>query len=375
MAQAYTPGLMVSRGCRWRCRRLLPLTGDVLVQVGDRVSAQEVVARTFLPGDAIPVNLAKRLGISSSELSRSMLRTIGETVHAGEALARTKGFFGFFKAEFPSPSTGTIEAISKITGQVILRGAPNAVQTVAYLSGTIVEVIPNEGVVVEADVALIQGIFGIGGEAFGKICLVAKSPDEDLTENVITSEHRGMIVVGGRRITGAAVQKAIQVGVSAIVAGGIDDHDLREILGYDLGVAVTGTEKLGTTIIVTEGFGDIAMARRTFDLLASHAGREASVNGATQIRAGVMRPEIVIPLAVPLSDENRDAGRVAGALDLGSSVRVIREPYFGELGRVTGLPHEQVVLESESLARVVNVTLTNGSEVTVPRANVELIEG
>ena len=375
MAQAYTPGLMVSRGCRWRCRRLLPLSGDVLVQVGDRVGAQEVVARTFLPGDAVPVNLAKRLGISASDLSRSMLRKIGETVRAGDSLARTKGFFGYFQTEFPSPSAGTIEAISRITGQVILRGLPNAVQVVAYLSGTIVEVIPNEGVVVEADVALIQGIFGIGGEAFGRICLVAESPDEDLTENVITSEHRGMIVVSGRRITGNAVRKAIQVGVSALIAGGIDDHDLREILGYDLGVAVTGTEKLGTTIIVTEGFGDIAMARRTFDLLASHSGREASVNGATQIRAGVMRPEVVIPLAAPLSDESRDTGRVAGALDLGSSVRVIREPYFGALGRVTGLPHEQVVLESESLARVVNVTLADGSLVTVARANVELIEG
>ena len=163
--------------------------------------------------------------------------------------------------------------------------------------------------------------------------------------------------------------------MSAIVAGGIDDHDLREILGYDLGVAVTGTEKLGTTIIVTEGFGDIAMARRTFDLLSSHAGREASVNGATQIRAGVMRPEIVIPLAEPLSAERRDAGRVAGALNVGSSVRVIREPYFGDLGQVTRLPHEQVVLDSESLTRVVDVKLANGLTVTVPRANVELIEG
>ena len=375
MAQAYTPGLMVSRGCRWRCRRLLPLAGDVVVQLGDRVSAQDVVACTFLPGDAVPVNLAKRLGISASDLSHSMLRKIGETVSAGDSLARTKGFFGYFQTEFPSPSAGTIEAISKITGQVILRGPPNAVEVVAYLSGIIVEVIPNEGVVVEADVALIQGIFGIGGEAFGKICLVAKSPDEDLDERVITSEHRGCIVIGGRRITGNAVRKAIQVGASAIVAGGIDDHDLREILGYDLGVAVTGTEKLGTTIIVTEGFGDIAMARRTFDLLVSHAGRDASVNGTTQIRAGVMRPEIVIPLSAPLSDKSRDAGRVAGALEIGSSVRVIREPYFGALGQVTGLPHEQVVLESESLARVVNVTLANGSEVTVPRANVELIEG
>jgi hypothetical protein len=375
MAQAYTPGLMVSRGCRWRCKRLLPIAGDVLVKAGDHVSSQDVVARTLMPGDAVPVNLAKRLGVSASDLSQSMIRQIGESVWDGEPLARTKGFFGFFRTEFLAPLTGTIESISKVTGQVIFRSHPNAVQVLAYLAGTIAEVIPHEGVVVEADVALVQGIFGVGGEAFGTLRMVATSPDEDLLEDAITPDLRGCIVIGGRRITGRAVRKAIAVGVNAIVAGGIDDHDLREILGYDLGVAVTGTEKLGTTIIVTEGFGDIAMARRTFDLLASHAGREVSVNGATQIRAGVMRPEIIIPLAEPLPVNGRDSGRVAGALDIGSPIRVIREPWFGALGSVTRLPHKQVLLASESLARVVEVKLADGSDVIVPRANVELIEG
>ena len=375
MAQAYTPGLLVSRGCRWRCRRLLPVNGDVLVQVGDRVKAQDVVARTFLPGDAFPVNLAKILGVPASELSRSMLRPLGERVEAGHPLARTKGFFGFFQTEFPSPMTGTIESISKVTGQVILRGEPIAVQVLAYLAGTVIEVIPNEGVLLEADVSVIQGIFGVGGEAYGTLRLVTNSPDEDLTEFVIHHEHRGCILVGGRRITGGAVRRAIEVGSAAIVAGGIDDHDLREILGYDLGVAVTGTEKLGTTIIVTEGFGDIAMAHRTFELLASHDGRDASVNGATQIRAGVMRPEIVIPLQQSLSTDAVETDRPAGALNVGSPVRIIREPYFGVLGSVTRLPHEQVLLDSESFARVVEVKLAGGRDVTVPRANVELIEG
>jgi len=375
MAQAYTPGLMVSRGRRWRCRRLLPVSGDVVVKVGDRVNAQDVVARTYLSGDAVPVNLAKRLGILPSELSRFMSLDIGEIVSAGETLARSKGFFGFFQTDFPSPITGTIESISKVTGQVILRGAPIAVQVLAYLAGEVTEVIPHEGVVLEADVAVIQGIFGIGGEAYGTICSVADSPDQDLTEDVIKYEHRGKIVVGGRRVTGQAVRRAIQLGVAAIVAGGIDDHDLREILGYDLGVAVTGTEKLGITIIITEGFGDIAMARRTFELLRSHSGRHASVNGATQIRAGVMRPEIIIPLAQPLNNEARESTGIGGSLEIGSPIRVIREPYFGVLGTVTNLPHEQVMLASESFARVVEVNLADGSNVTVPRANVELIEG
>ena len=88
-----------------------------------------------------------------------------------------------------------------------------------------------------------------------------------------------------------------------------------------------------------------------------------------------MRPEIVIPLSQPLTEAQRDAGRVVGALNVGSPVRIIREPYFGALGTVTRLPHEQVLLASESLARVVEVNLADGQPVMVPRANVELIEG
>jgi hypothetical protein len=176
-------------------------------------------------------------------------------------------------------------------------------------------------------------------------------------------------------LTAAAVARAREVGAAAIVSGGIDDQDLRDILGHDIGVAVTGSEKLGITLIVTEGFGDIAMADRTFALLQRHAGRMASVNGATQIRAGVMRPEIVIPLedgSAPAGGTG--GGAVAGVLEIGTPVRVIRDPYFGLIGTVAALPEQPAVLGSGSKARVLDVALADGRTVTVPRANVELIE-
>ena len=37
------------------------------------------------------------------------------------------------------------------------------------------------------------------------------------------------------------------------------------------------------------------MAQKTFDMLKHRAGSIASINGATQIRAGVVRPEIIVP--------------------------------------------------------------------------------
>jgi hypothetical protein len=375
MAQAYTPGLLVSPRTRWRCRRALPITGRVLAAQGQTVNALDVVAETELPGDATPVNVAKLLGTPAGNMPAALQKQVGESVAAGEILAKTSGLFGMFGSEVRSPVGGMIESISPVTGLVILRGEPLKVQVRAYLTGTIIEVLPNEGVVIEADVAAIQGIFGIGGEAYGNLSLVSESPEQDLTDDLILPSHRGQIVIGGRRVTRLAVAKAQQLGVSALIAGGIDDQDLKDILGYDLGVAVTGTEKLGVTVIITEGFGDIAMARRTFELLKSHQGHFAAVNGATQIRAGVMRPEILIPLGNKAAGQQSDQPTSLGVLEPGAPVRLIREPYFGELGTVAALPAELTTLASESKARVVTVRLSRGDTVVTPRANVELIEG
>ncbi len=376
MSQSYTPGLKVTPRCRWRSRRALPLAGNVLVQLGQRVTAQKIVAETQLPGPAVPINLARMIGVSPGELPAHLLRHEGDDVLPSEPIARTKGLFGFFERDFPSPAAGVLESVSKVTGQIIIRGEPISVRVKAYLTGTVAEVLPQNGVVIETEAAVVQGIFGIGGEAYGTLQFVCEKPDQTLSDDRLSAKHRGGVIIGGARITGAAVRKAAQLGVSALVGGGIDDQDLKEILGYDLGVAVTGTETIGTTVIITEGFGDIAMASRTFELLQQHTGKDVSVNGATQIRAGVMRPEIVICLEKgAATGADVTAAAVAGTLDLGTPVRMIREPYFGWLGTVSGLPHELQSLESGSKARVVEVKLADGRRLIVPRANVELIAG
>lgn len=373
MAQAYTPGLKVSGNTRHRTRRILPIPGQVLVKQGDRVQAQDVVAETFMPGDVTPVNIANKLSLPPSDVMECMLVKAGDRIQKGQLIAQTKGIFGFFKAELKSTVEGEIESISDVTGQMIVRGEPLPVRVVAYMTGEVVEVIPESGVVIESDVAMIQGIFGLAGEAFGTIRMACTKHDEELTADLIKPDMKGQIVIGGARMTGDAVRKAIEVGASAIVSGGMDDQDVKDILGHDLGVAITGSEKIGTTVLITEGFGEIAMAERTFQLLAEHEGQTASVNGATQIRAGVMRPEILIPIDASQATAE-DKQYVAGLLDIGATVRVIRDPYFGVIGTVAAMPAEPAVLESGSKARVLTVDVRTGGQFTVPRANVELIE-
>ncbi len=363
---------------RYRARRVLPIAGDVLVSVGDWVGSQDVVARTELPGDATPVNLANQLSLTPADVPECLLKKEGQRVEVGDVLARTKGIFGMFKGEYVSKVAGVIESVSHVTGQLIIRGASIPVEVRAFAAGEVVEIMAGEGVIIEAEVSFVQGIFGIGGEAFGPIVMACQDHTQEFSPDLIREEMRGAVVIGGARMPGETIRRAIDVGVAAIVSGGMDDADLKDVLGYDLGVAITGTERIGVTVIITEGFGEIAMAQQTFELLASRAGSEAAVNGATQIRAGVLRPEIVIPV---LADDGESpegsvtATHVAGVLEPGTSVRIIRDPYFGVIGTVAGLPSEPTVLGSGSKARVLEVACESGETLTVPRANVEIIGG
>ena len=373
MGTAYTPGLKVSPYTAVRKTRRLPRKGDVLVNVGDVVSPTTVVARALLPGNMMLVKVAGQMGLDPEEVAPLLMVKEGDTVSKGDLLCQAKSFFGLFKSESRASCSGVVETFSSVTGNLGIREAPIPIDVLAYVKGTVVEVHPGDGCVVEAKGAFIQGIFGVGGERQGVIHVVCQDPSEELTADKVTPDMKGRIIVGGSLVTLEALAKAAEYGVAAVVAGGIIDTAVEAYVGHSIGVAITGQEDVNTSLVVTEGFGPITMARRTYELLKRHEGEVASVNGATQIRAGVIRPEVIIPLAERPADavDARDDGH---SLEIGTSIRIIREPYFGQLAAVTALPPELTRIASGASVRVLHARLKDGREVTVPRANVEIIE-
>jgi len=373
MAHAYTPGLKVLHETKINKERRLPLKGTVVVENGTTVQPDDIVAKTDLPGNVQMVNVANQLNIDADDVNDAMTVKVGSEVRKDDMIAETKGLFGMFKSNVSAPVDGTIEIISDTTGQVVIREAPIPVEIDAYMSGRIKEVIPEEGVVIESEGVFIQGIFGIGGESRGDLAVIVKDREEEITEELITSKLAGKIVVGGSFISLKAYKKAIQMKVAGVVVGGFNYFDLEDILGYTLGVAITGSEDLVTSLILTEGYGKIRMGSQTFDLLKEHHGKFTSVNGATQIRAGVIRPEIVIPLSGDeLKGDHKDAYASEG-IQAGSLVRVIRAPYFGRMGKVVDLPSELRKMESETMVRVAIIEI-DGENIEIPRANLEMVE-
>lgn len=377
-SQAYTPGLKRKEKCVVKKVRKLPVPGEVLVKVGETVSPDTVIARASVPGKPVTCNIAYKLGVDPNEIERYILKKFGDPVTENEPIALYKSLFGLIKRACPSPCNGTIEHISNVTGQVIIREPPIEIEVNAYIPGTVIETLPKEGAVIQSPAAFIQGIFGIGGEAYGELMIVSEKPEDVVEPKNITSNCKGKVLVGGALVTGDALRKALEVGAKAIVVGGINEMDLKNFLGYEIGVAITGHEKIGLTLILTEGFGEMRMLENTFDILRKFDGKLACVNGATQIRAGVLRPEVVIPRSdislAELQEFEEDSCSQSTGLRVGTLVRIIREPYFGALGKVVRLPAKLQKIETESHVRVLEVELKDKTRVTVPRANVEIIE-
>ncbi|UCH31890.1 MAG: hypothetical protein JSV05_00340 [Candidatus Bathyarchaeota archaeon] len=378
-ACCYTPGLKRKATTVVRKTRILPIPGEVLVREKEEITADTIIARAFILGEVHVANVAALLGIEYWETSKYLLKKKGEEVEKDEPIAMIKSLFGLLKRTTYAPASGTIERVSDVSGQVLIRESKIPLDIDAYIPGKVMEILPNEGATIETPAAFIQGIFGIGGERKGKLTLVAKTPNEILTAAQLKPEHKGKILIGGARVTDDALQKAGQIGVKGIVVGGIDDHDLTTFLGYKIGVAITGHEDIPITLIITEGFGEMAMSEKTFSLLKKFNGKDASINGATQIRAGVLRPEIIIPMIDEVTESSKfedddEKDYLQQGLLPGTPIRIIRDPFFGALGIVSKLPVKLQTIETESSVRVLEAKLADGRHVIVPRANVEIIE-
>ncbi len=435
---------------RVRKTRLLPLPGEVLVNVGDKVEPNTAVAKISLrPGIPWVLPAARLLGIPTEQLSSCMLKKIGEQVKTKEIFARSPetGLYG--RKDLESPTNGVIEDVSDRSGRVVIREefgreeppinvdvafelkcrpkelrkhmlrlegqevkstqilakkgegaaffsvtcqAPisgviteineqtgyvtisrpfKEVVVDAYLRGVITDTISDRGVVVEVPAVKINGVFGVGKETFGELKMIVDKPDEVVTEDMITPDLAGKIVVGGSFVTNDAMAKALEVGCNGLITGTVNYLNIITSLGLKLGVGITGQEDIPTTLILIEGFGHLAMHDEIFYALKALDGREACINGATQIRAGAIRPEIVVPFP-DYDGDLAEEEKVEEEITTGVRVRVINEPYFGATGFVSNVPRESFQVETEAKVPVLEVELTDGRKVMVPRPNVEV---
>lgn len=373
MKQAYAPALEVRDGATVRKLRELPLPGKSLYEVGEKVKAGDTVLTAELPGDMSIIRIAERMGFEPEDILRGMKVKEGDVLEKGQLLCELKTFFGLFTSELRCPQAGVVEFFTEVNTHLGIRHASVPLQVDAYIDGTIVAVEEGKSVTIETKGTFVQGIFGVGGERQGVLFILPVANDALVTPEILKSIEvslEGKILVGGFTYSNEALLLAKDLKIAAVVCGSIDADTLYEYVGYQIGVSITGDEDVPFSLIVTEGFGDLAISEKLVNLLKESEGKFASVNGATQVRAGATRPEIIVP-----SDQALDnlGGLEAKFLEVGARVRIIRVPNFGSFGTIIDLPASRMKVPSGAQVRVLKAKLDSGEEVFVPRANVEIV--
>jgi len=387
--------------------RLLGIEPDLLPQamrrqVGDRVKLREIIAvaerglygrkEYASPTDGVieeisarsgrviireefgkeepPVSfdVAFEIGCKPRDLMKNMMKSIGHEVKRGQVVAKKGETQAFFTKTALAPISGVITEINTQTGYVTISRPFKEVVTRAYLNGVVAEILPGRGAVVQSPGVKLTGVFGVGREGHGPLKVVT---DGTLGPDAISPEDEGRILVAGGPITREALRRALDCGVRGLIGATAAYLDVVETLGIKVGVGITGQEDIPLTLILMEGFGELAMRETAFGTLRSLDGRLACINGATQIRAGAIRPEVIVPFPGWEGDLVAET-TVDEELAPGQRVRIVNDPYFGHIGVVAAIPAQPYELPTEARVPVAEVVLEDRTTVVVPRANVEL---
>lgn len=366
------PSLTVTDRIRIRRMRELPVKGTGLLAVGDLVDPRAVVCRGEIPGEIVVVSPCDELGLDHALLKDGYRVAVGDRVERGAVLVSTSTFFGLIRSQVASPIDGTIAFITSDQGRIGVQLPPTVAERIAYCGGRVLNVEESGATELESDVALVQGIFGVGGERVGVLRILPCALDERPSESQIPMECNGQILVGGMDPDCNVLQLAARRGAVGFVCASVSAQALQGFVGTEIGVAVTGDEPVTMSLVITEGFGSIPMSPRAHAVLAARAGSVAAINGTTQVRAGAVRPEVLIPLPLD-GDVHEIAEQLLPELKVGSRVRLIRYPYFGSFGTVAELPDQLHTIETGAAVRVLHAQLDDGQRIVVPRANIELL--
>ena len=73
MSKSYTPGLKILEDTKVEKERVLPLKGELHVNVNDNVESNTIVASTHIPGNVHMVNIANELNIDAKQILEYIL--------------------------------------------------------------------------------------------------------------------------------------------------------------------------------------------------------------------------------------------------------------------------------------------------------------
>jgi hypothetical protein len=303
-----------------------------------------------------------------------MLRQVGSTFAAGEAIAKTRK--GLRNTVVASPVTGTLLSIDTDTGVGLI--APGVSGDIRSLvSGDVEYVDGRQSIAIRTVGSRLFGIVGVGPSVEGTICFAVNGPGEEAQVDKINPGMAGMIVVAGATIGAAALRRLMEVGASGVIVGGLVEREISACFGvptedrispWRVGPSDTGigdSMMTAIAIVATEGYGALPMNAEAYAFLQKFNGERVSMLTTTRLSGFLARPQIIHVNQDALDDE---APATPLSLSADTRVRVVDQSGLGVTGKVAEKPKR--VRRADGIAvDVMSIMTADGKGGTRARAS------
>jgi hypothetical protein len=358
--------------------RRLPQNAEIKVRAGERINSSHVIAKTDPRHLAVRISIADQLGVAPNEVGKYMLRGVGSTFTAGEAIAKTRK--GLRNTVVASPMTGTLLSIDTDTGIGML--APGAGGDVrSMVSGDVEYVDGRQTVSIRTVGSRLFGIVGFGPPAVGKLRFAVSAPREEAQLDKIRPDMSGAVVVVGASLSTATLRRLMDVGAVAAISGGLVERDISACFGgltddrlspWRLNPTDTGigdSMRTSLAIVAIEGFGVLPINYEAFAFLQQMDGQQVSVITTTRISGYLARPQIVHVNEEALDEE---APGQPISLTIETRVRLTDPAHLGMTGTVAERPRRVRRGDGISVDQMM-INCVDGKSRTVAVSNVEVI--
>lgn len=336
-----------------RRTRMLPIRGQVLVRHSQKVGAMDVVAAGSPGNEHLMLDLRSALNLRNpAQLEAALKCRAGEQVKKDDIIAESGGVF---RRVVRAPVNGQIIAIN--AGQVMIQVQDHPVQLLAGISGTVVDVIPDRGVVLETNGSLVQGVWGNGKTSQGMLMLAGRSAEEEIDQHSLDVSMRGAVALGGWCRDANIFQAGNDLQLRGIILGSMPADLIPE------------AQKAGYPVLLVDGFGSFPMNSQAYQIFETNERQTACLHALPWNRFTGERPEVVIPKSGTGEPKDETTEIKAGAI-----VKVATMPLSGKVGIIVDLPQTPQQLPNGIKAQVARVRLENNELVSIPLVNLDVLE-
>jgi hypothetical protein len=319
-----------------------------------KVSPTDVIVVAPMAPEFILLDIAQGLNVSPSRADELLQREAGEELVKGDVIA---GPVGIFQRVIRAPNPGII----KITGEgkVLYEISSPDFELLAGMDGTVTNIIPERGAIIETNGALIQGVWGNGKIAYGVVQSISNDLLQELVPEQLNIGFRGVIITAGYCRNPEVLEVAGNIPIKGLILGSISADLIPMAKSCDY------------PIMIIDGFGDQPMNRAAEEILVANKERNIALNAQVLDPFLGNYPEVIISQSAHTETELPSE---AETLRAGKRVIIINGPEKNKIGKIENVSPKKQKMSNGIEVITAEVSLPNDQQASVPLSNLEIMK-